>query len=114
MRVAEPDAPAAPAPTASADAGVIERSWHEPEQFAMLFDRHARLIHRYVARRVGGEAADDLVAETFLAAFGKRRRYDTSYSDARPWLYGIATNLIGQHRRDEPGLCFVPGRGTAV
>ena len=21
--------------------------------------------------------------------------------DARPWLYGIATNLVGQHRRDE-------------
>jgi DNA-directed RNA polymerase specialized sigma24 family protein len=36
-----------------------------------------------------------------LAAFGKRRGYDLSYADARPWLYGIATNLIGQHRREE-------------
>jgi DNA-directed RNA polymerase specialized sigma24 family protein len=27
--------------------------------------------------------------------------YDLSYSDARPWLYGIATNLAAQHRRDE-------------
>jgi RNA polymerase sigma factor (sigma-70 family) len=89
------------APSAAADAEVIECSWAEPERFAVLFDRHAPLIHRYAARRIGAEAAEDLVAETFLAAFGKRRQYDTSYPDARPWLYGIATNLVGQHRRDE-------------
>jgi RNA polymerase sigma factor (sigma-70 family) len=83
------------------DATIIERSWHEPERFAVLFDRHAARIHRYVARRVGREVADDLVAETFLAAFAKRRGYFTAYRDAGPWLYGIATNLVGQHRREE-------------
>jgi RNA polymerase sigma factor (sigma-70 family) len=83
------------------DATIIERSWHEPERFALLFDRHAARIHRYVARRVGREVADDLVAETFLAAFAKRRGYFTAYRDAGPWLYGIATNLVGQHRREE-------------
>ena len=67
----------------------------------MLFDRHAPHIHRYLARRAGRQVADDLVAETFLTAFAKRDRYDLGYSDARPWLYGIATNLVGQHRRDE-------------
>jgi hypothetical protein len=41
------------------------------------------------------------IAETFLAAFAKRDRYDLGHADARPWLYGIATNLVGQHRRDE-------------
>ena len=50
---------------------------------------------------VGGQAADDLVAETFLVAFGKRAGYDPRFRDARPWLYGIATNLVGQHRREE-------------
>jgi RNA polymerase sigma-70 factor (ECF subfamily) len=93
-----------PAPSADVevdDAAIIERSWHEPELFALLFDRHAPRIHRYFARRVGREAADDLVAETFLAAFSKRRGYFTAYRDAGPWLYGIATNLVGQHRRDE-------------
>lgn len=83
------------------DASVIERSWHEPERFALLFDRHAARIHRYVARRVGREVADDIVAETFLAAFAKRRGYLTAHRDAGPWLYGIATNLVGQHRREE-------------
>jgi RNA polymerase sigma factor (sigma-70 family) len=88
-------------PAAAGDAGVIESSWQEPEQFAVLFDRHAPHIHRYLARRAGRQVADDLVAETFLAAFAKRHRYDLGHPDARPWLYGIATNLVGQHRRDE-------------
>jgi RNA polymerase sigma factor (sigma-70 family) len=96
MRVIERDAAAV-----ANDAEIIKRSWREPEQFAALFDRYAPLIHRYAARRIGREAADDLVAEAFLAAFGKRRQYHLSYTDARPWLYGIATNLVGQHRREE-------------
>ena len=67
----------------------------------MLFDRHAPHIYRYLARRADRQVADDLVAETFLAAFAKRDRYDLGHADARPWLYGIATNLVGQHRRDQ-------------
>ena len=33
--------------------------------------------------------------------FAKRDRYDLGHPDARPWLYGIATNLAGQHHRDQ-------------
>jgi RNA polymerase sigma-70 factor (ECF subfamily) len=83
------------------DAAIVQASLRDPGQFAAIFDRHAPYVHRYLARRLGREAADDLVAETFLVAFGKRKRYDQSRTDARPWLYGIATNLVSQHRRDE-------------
>jgi RNA polymerase sigma factor (sigma-70 family) len=83
------------------DAQVIAASCDEPERFAALFDRHASHIHRYLARRAGPQAAEDLVAETFLAAFGQRRGYDAGYHDARPWLYGIATNILGRFRREE-------------
>jgi|SRR3954452_20006861 DNA-directed RNA polymerase specialized sigma24 family protein len=76
------------------DAEVIESSWRDPERFSVLFDRHAPYIHRYLARRVGPEAAEDLTGETFCVAFGKRRAYDAAHRDARPWLYGIATNLV--------------------
>lgn len=38
---------------------------------------------------------------TFLLAFRQRNGYDPARSDARPWLYGIATNLMGRHRRAE-------------
>jgi RNA polymerase sigma factor (sigma-70 family) len=86
---------------AANDAAVIEGSWREPQQFAILFDKHAPHLYRYLARRADRQVADDLVAETFLTAFAKRDRYDLSYPDARPWLYGIATNLINQHRREE-------------
>jgi len=83
------------------DATLIARSLHAPECFGALFDRHAPAISRYIARRLGPDAADDLVAETFLVAFARRGRYDAARADARPWLYGIATRLIGRHRRDE-------------
>ncbi|MFC6021793.1 RNA polymerase sigma factor [Plantactinospora solaniradicis] len=83
------------------DAAVIERSVRDPESFAVIFDRHAPYIHRYLARRLGAGVADDLVAETFLAAFRRRERFDTAHPDARPWLYGIATNVVGQRRREE-------------
>ena len=99
--------------SAADDAAVIESSWLEPERFAVLFDRHAPHIHRYLARRAGRQVADDLVAETFLTAFAKRDRYDLSYSDARPWLYGIATNLVGQHHRDEARQYRIMQRAVA-
>lgn len=86
------------------DAAVIQLSRREPEQFTRLFRRHAPHIQRYVARRLGPDAADDIVAETFLLAFRQRDRYDQSRPDARPWLYGIATNLIGRQRRAEVRL----------
>jgi len=83
------------------DATVIGLSRHEPEHFTVLFRRHAPHIQRYVVRRLGQDAADDIVAETFLLAFRQRDSYDQARADARPWLYGIATNLIGRHRRAE-------------
>jgi RNA polymerase sigma factor (sigma-70 family) len=92
------------APDGENDAAVISRSLHEPEVFALLYDRHAAAIYRYVIRRLGEGYADDVVAECFLAAFGRRDRYDLSRADARPWLYGIAARVIGKHRRTEVRL----------
>lgn len=83
------------------DACLIERSRQQPEIFALLFRRHASHIHRYVTRRIGPQAAEDVLAETFLVAFAQRDRYDLTRRDARPWLYGIATNLVGRFRRTE-------------
>ncbi|WP_030450929.1 RNA polymerase sigma factor [Herbidospora cretacea] len=83
------------------DAEVIGRARSDPAAFSVLFDRHAPALHRYVLRRLGDSLADDVVAETFLTAFRRLGRYDTAHRDARPWLYGIAANLIGRHRRTE-------------
>jgi RNA polymerase sigma-70 factor (ECF subfamily) len=83
------------------DAGLIAESCLAPERFGVVFDRHAAAIHGYIARRLGRDAADDLVAETFLVAFRQRGGYDPAQPSARPWLYGIATRLVSRRRRDE-------------
>jgi RNA polymerase sigma factor (sigma-70 family) len=83
------------------DAQVIAASQGDPSVFAFVFDRHYDSVHRYLARRVGIDLADDLAAETFTTAFDVRRRYDAERPDARPWLFGIATNLVRHHRRSE-------------
>ena len=64
-----------------------------------IFDEHFAEIHRYIARRLSEDLADDLAAEVFLVAV--RGGYDAAVGAARPWLYGIATNLVARHRRTE-------------
>lgn len=71
------------------------------EVFAMLFDQHAKPLHRYLARRVGVDSANDLVSETFLVALSQRDRYEPARATARSWLYGIATNLLRRQARQE-------------
>ena len=90
-----------PAPVTADDSELIRGSITAPETFGQIFDRHAAAIHHYLARRVGGSLADDLTAETFLIAFRRRAGYDPDQPDARPWLYGIAANLVRGHRRTE-------------
>src|SRR5262252_9474463 len=90
-----------PTGASSTDAAVIERSWAEPELFEAIFRRYFGRIHQYLAARVGGRIADDLAAEVFTIAFAQRQRYDLARDCARPWLYGIATNLAGTYRRRE-------------
>jgi RNA polymerase sigma factor (sigma-70 family) len=87
--------------TQASDADLIARSLAEPEMFTAVFDRHSAEILRYVYARLGPELAEDVTAETFLAAFQCRNRYDGCWPDARPWLFGIAVRQIRRHRRVE-------------
>jgi RNA polymerase sigma factor (sigma-70 family) len=92
------------------DAQTIAASLEEEERFGLIFDRHFAAIHRYLHRRVGKELADDLAADTFTQAFDHRREYDPSRLDARPWLFGIAANLLRHHRRAERRRLFAYAR----
>ena len=87
-------------PTLSDDE-VIKASFNAPESFAVIFDRHGSAIHTYLARRIGITMAEDLTGETFLIAFRRRQKYNFTETSARPWLYGIATNLLRRERRVE-------------
>jgi len=73
----------------------------DPADLGGLFDRHGAELLRYCARRVGPDHAEDVVAETFLTAHANFRSYDPSRSGPLPWLYGIATNLLRRHGREE-------------
>jgi RNA polymerase sigma-70 factor (ECF subfamily) len=85
----------------TSDSEIVRRSWEHPAAFADVYDRHARAVYRYAARRAGTDAADDIMAETFLVAFERRKRFDETYDSALPWLLGIATILIRKHRGAE-------------
>lgn len=88
-------------PGAISDADLLKASYRKPERFGELYDRYFREIHAYLGRRLDQQAADDLAAEVFLTAFRKRTTFDRERGEVRPWLYGIATNLIALHRRTE-------------
>jgi RNA polymerase sigma factor (sigma-70 family) len=82
------------------DASIIEESLQRPQAFAVLFDRHFDQIHRYLARRLGHDRADDVAAGTFAVAFERRATFRDDV-DALPWLFGIATNLLRNEWRAE-------------
>jgi RNA polymerase sigma factor (sigma-70 family) len=87
--------------TGEADATVIRASLADPDRFAALYDRYAAQLYRYAYQRVGPQVAEDVVADTFLAAFGQRGSYDLDRPDARPWLFGILTRKLARHHRRE-------------
>lgn len=70
-------------------------------ELGRLFDVYAQPLHRYLARRVGQDVANDLVSETFLVALKQRDSYDPGRGAVRSWLYGIATNLLRRYARTE-------------
>lgn len=96
------------------DADVIAASDSDPERFELIFDRHFEAIHRYLHRRAGKQLADDLASDTFVVAFSRRSSYDQTRPDCRPWLYGIATNLLRHHLRDEQRHLSAHARSAAM
>ena len=101
----------APTRVVETDADIVARSLADPSAFATIFDRHFGAVHRYVHRRAGADVADDVAAETFRIAFERRRRWSQSTVDARPWLLGIATNVLRRHRRVEERRLRALARG---
>jgi RNA polymerase sigma factor (sigma-70 family) len=88
----------------------------DPDAFAELFGAHARAVYSHAARLTGDRgAAEDVVSLTFLEAWRLRERLrpdtpapeqglpDGELSEGgdglRPWLYGIATNVLRNTRR---------------
>jgi len=66
------------------------------ESFEGLFRENYAAVRAYALRRASPEAAQDVVAETFLVAW---RRLDDVPADALPWLYAVARRVLANQRR---------------
>jgi RNA polymerase sigma factor (sigma-70 family) len=63
--------------------------------FAELFDKHAAVVYQHAFRLTGNwSTAEDVVSATFLEAWRLRERIDPEGGSLRPWLLGVATNII--------------------
>ncbi|MCW2922098.1 MAG: polymerase subunit sigma-70 [Thermoleophilia bacterium] len=69
--------------------------------FRVVYDRHVDVIRGYARGRVGPDAADDIVSESFAVAWRSCSRFDPTAMTARPWLYGIATKVMARYRESE-------------
>jgi DNA-directed RNA polymerase specialized sigma subunit, sigma24 homolog len=67
----------------------------DPEAFRELFRDHARLVHRHAVRVTGDwTVAEDIVSLTFLEAWRLRVKLADEGESPRPWLMGIAVNVL--------------------
>jgi RNA polymerase sigma-70 factor (ECF subfamily) len=70
----------------------------DEERFDRLWREHSAEVLAYARRRVDGEQADEVVAETFVIAW---RRLGDVPEAARPWLFGVARKVAANLRRTE-------------
>ena len=84
------------------DAELLRESRRRPEAFVEVCARHAEVLQAWLARETrDAGVAGELVAETLAEAWRFRRRFRApADGSARPWLFGIARNLLARYRRD--------------
>lgn len=68
---------------------------------AQLFDSHAPDLYRYLARRAGHDVAEDVLGRTFVTVCERLGSYDPGRGEVRGWLFGIASNHLRHHFREE-------------
>lgn len=66
------------------------------EWLEALFDLHATAVRAYAIRRLGPDAADDVVSEVFSIAWRRRRAVP---EPALPWLLRAARFAVAHERR---------------
>ena len=68
--------------------------------FSHMFDEYSDLIYNVAFRRTGSwEAAEEIVSTVFLEAWRQRATVAEHEGSIRPWLLGVALNLIRRHWR---------------
>jgi RNA polymerase sigma-70 factor (ECF subfamily) len=85
------------------DAALLGRTQAgDTEAFGALFERHAPAVLRFCFRRTANAAvAEDLTSIVFLEAWRRRERTVFFEGNARPWLLGVALNVLRSQARAE-------------
>jgi RNA polymerase sigma-70 factor (ECF subfamily) len=84
------------------DAASVRATAANPAAFAVLYRRHVDDVYRYLLVRSGADEAEDVMAETFLAAFKAVGSYRGS-GTVKAWLIGIARRkAIDAYRSRRP------------
>lgn len=97
------DATMAAMDEANTDHQLAIRARSESAAFAELYQRHLPRIYRYHLARCGDvQDAQDLTAQTFLAAFEQMRTF-RGQSSFLGWLFGIASHKVVDHFRRRKG-----------
>ncbi|MEU4067640.1 RNA polymerase sigma factor [Streptomyces wedmorensis] len=89
----------------------------DPSALGEAYDEHARVLYHYAYRVCGDRAAaEDVVSAAFLEAWRCRGRVHADGGSLRPWLLGIATNIMRgaarEARRRDAALARLPERGV--
>ncbi len=76
---------------------LVATAQEAPREADLAFDRLYRSsrddVYAYVAGLLrDGPAAEEVTAAAFERAYRKRKRFDPSRGERRPWLFGIARN----------------------
>ncbi len=78
---------------------LVAEAREDPAAFTALYDRFVQPVYRYIYRHTGNQCdAEDLTAQTFLAALEALPRYRENGCFAA-WLFAIARNKIRDHFR---------------
>ncbi|MEV4808724.1 RNA polymerase sigma factor [Micromonospora avicenniae] len=86
----------------------VSRTASDRQRLTGLFRRHGEAVFAYASDRLGGEDAQNLLAEVFVVAW--RRLAIIKEGRELAWLFNITRQLVMQHPRNQAGEATFQGK----
>ncbi|HUG16900.1 MAG TPA: sigma-70 family RNA polymerase sigma factor [Thermomicrobiales bacterium] len=122
MLIGERDPPRARAvdapgglPASDCDVDLVVAALADRRCFWLLYDRYLDRLYGYARSRLGSAAdADDVVADTMLAAFEHLEHFDPARGAFSTWIFTIARRKVIDHGRYHRRLRRLAARQQAL